>query len=370
MRVPLRPFVLLLFMLLGACGVESAPVATIAPSATPTLRPLTAVPTFTATPTQAAEPTSGSVNPSPTLTAAASEAPTPVAAATVIRPVPSQPSLPARFAYFGRLGAGPGEIVSPTGIAVTADGVFISEKLPNRLERFNLQGGLVWKVEAPGSGNGQLSSPSGVALFNNQIYVADTNNRRVSVFNASNGTFIRTIGEGGTDVNQLSAPVAVAHDAIGKLFVADSANRRVQVYERDDSPLRMVGSGGGFNDQFGVLGPGGVVVAPNDSVYATDTSNDRIMGFDFRGKFFTAFGGSGTGNGQLKTPLGIALDRNGRLVVADAGNRRVAIFTQDGKFVENRSAGDFLLEPAYVSVDANGAIYVTDTTTLRVAVLR
>lgn len=272
--------------------------------------------------------------------------------------------------FFAQLGAADGQIASPRGIALSADGVFIAERGNNRLQRFTPQGTLVWKVGSSGAGNGQFSSPGGLTIYKDQVYVADTANRRVAVFNASNGAFIKNIGEGGSDVNQLQAPVGVALDSGGKLFVADSANRRVQVYERDDSPLRMIGSGGARADLFGVLGPGGVVVDARDSVYASDTSNDRVMVFDFNGKYITAFGGTGSGSGQLKTPLGLALDKNGRIVVADSGNGRVSIFNPDGTFVENKSAGNLLIEPAFVAVDASGAIYVSDAVTLRVVMLR
>src|SRR5262245_10447373 len=120
MRVIVRPFVFVLFMLmLGACGADSSSIATIAPSSTPTFRPLTAVPTFTATPTQvtAIAETPRAIVATPAVpTVGATDTPTPTVAVT--RPVVASTS-PARFAYFGRLGSGSGELVGPTGIAVS-----------------------------------------------------------------------------------------------------------------------------------------------------------------------------------------------------------------------------------------------------------
>src|SRR5205085_8117029 len=126
---------------------------------------------------------------------------------------------------------------------------------------------------------------------------------------------------------------------------------------------------GGREDQFGALGPSGVSVDTHDTLYASDTSNDRILAFDFRGKYMFAFGGSGAEPGHLRQPTGLAVDRLGRILVADTRNKRIAIFTADGHFVENKGAGD-LAEPTAVTVDAQNALYVADTRNHRIVVLR
>ena len=131
----------------------------------------------------------------------------------------------------------------------------------------------------------------------------------------------------------------------------------------------MVGSGGGKPEEFGAFCAGGVIVDAKDSVYASDTSNDRIMMFDFAGKFVKAFGGTGNGPGKLRVPLGVTVDRNGRILVADSGNKRIAIFNPDGSFVENKTSPD-LDTPAYVAVSSEGVIYVTDTKNHRVVLVR
>jgi DNA-binding beta-propeller fold protein YncE len=269
----------------------------------------------------------------------------------------------------GRFGAGDGEFNNPTGIAVTADAIYVADRDNHRIQKFTRQGAFLWKVGAQGSGNEQLNMPHGLAVYNNNLYVADRDNQRVAVFNATNGAWVKSIGVGGTDVNQLLAPTAVAFDAIGKMFVSDRANKRVQVYERNEEPFRMVGSGGGKPEEFGAFGAGGAVVDTKDSVYASDTSNDRVMMFDFSGKFVKAFGGTGNGPGKLQVPLGVTVDRNGRILVADSGNKRIAIFNPDGSFVENKTSPN-LDTPAYVTVSPDGVIYVTDTKNHRVVVVR
>ena len=376
----------LCFVIVGllACAPEApAPVVTIVQTALPEPTATLARPTTVALqPTTAAATTVPPRTPTvaPTVAPLPSEPP-PTATATRVAPLPTAtiastatsgaatPTTLPRGFVFGKFGAGNGDLNEPTGIAVTADAIYVTERGNHRIQRFNLQGGFVWKAGVQGGGDGQLNEPGGIVVLGNNVFVADLNNQRVAVFNATNGAWVRSIGVGGDDVNQLRAPTAVAVDAIGKLFVSDRANKRVQVYERTFEPLRMVGSGGGKPEQFGALGAGGVAVDSRDSIYVSDTSNDRILMFDFRGDFIKAFGGAGNTGGKLLKPQGVALDNLGRVLVADVGNKRIALFNADGSFVENKVIQG-LEQPTSVASDSRGAVHVTDTKTHRVIVVR
>ncbi|MEP7200457.1 MAG: hypothetical protein ABI874_11615 [Chloroflexota bacterium] len=382
MRVLVRQLISVAFLLaVSACGVDNSVAPTLVPTATPTFRPVGAVATFTPTATKIPEsPSEARDTPTPTNTpvvvAPKTNTPsangTPTAGGTVAPTALSQPTAQATpsFTVFGTLGAGDGEIARPRGIAIGADGIYVVERGNSRLQKFSLQGAWQWRSGSNGAGDGQLSAPAGIALLNNRVYIADTDNRRVAVFAASNGAFVKNIGQGGKDENELQAPVGIAFDSVGKMFVADSANKRVQVYERDESPVRMIAGGGGREDSFGVLGPGGIVVAADDTVWASDPSNHRIMLFDFKGKFFAEVTSPSDVKNKMETPMGLALDAKGRIYVADAASRQIFVFNANGGVESIRNAGDLLLEPTYVAVDPNGWIYVTDATTLRVVVIR
>ena len=43
-------------------------------------------------------------------------------------------------------------------------------------------------------------------------------------------------------------------------------------------------------------------------MYVVDIDNDRIQKFDSNGNFITKWGSKGTGDGEFKTPIGIAVD--------------------------------------------------------------
>ena len=69
------------------------------------------------------------------------------------------------------------------------------------------------------------------------------------------------------------------------------------------------------------------------NIYVADGyGNARIAKFDKNGKFIKSWGSKGLAPGQFNTIMGIALDSQGNVYVADAGNRRIQVFDTDGTF--------------------------------------
>ena len=90
--------------------------------------------------------------------------------------------------------------------------------------------------------------------------------------------------------------------------------------------------------------PCSVVIAPNGNIFIAEghagqypgqgpDSVGRISKFTKDGKFVKSFGRWGSAPGEFKTPHDIALDSQGRLLVADRGNMRIQILDQEGAFI-------------------------------------
>jgi DNA-binding beta-propeller fold protein YncE len=81
--------------------------------------------------------------------------------------------------------------------------------------------------------------------------------------------------------------------------------------------------------------PTDVCVSPDGDVYVFDGYGlPYIHVFDRRRRYLMSIGGPGDGPGQLKTPHGGWIDTRKaepELYVADRGNRRIQVFTLDGK---------------------------------------
>ena len=117
-----------------------------------------------------------------------------------------------------------------------------------------------------------------------------------------------------------------------------------------------------FSQQPGSLG--GVAVAHNGCIFVSDYSHHKIHVFDAARKYVKCFGQQGAGNGQLRSPMSVAISAEGLLYVAN--NNGVDVMTTDGAFVRRIGCRAFAT-PWDVTV-YNGEVYVADTGNNRVLV--
>ncbi|MCC6705564.1 MAG: NHL repeat-containing protein [Thermomicrobiales bacterium] len=88
--------------------------------------------------------------------------------------------------------------------------------------------------------------------------------------------------------------------------------------------------------------------------------------------FKRAFGGKGSGPGQLIEPVGIAIGPDGNVYVADSGNGRISVFSPEGEplaqWTIDAWAGNAFFEP-YLAFGRDGLLYVTSSATGSVEVI-
>ena len=224
-----------------------------------------------------------------------------------------------------------------------------------------------------GSGDGQVLTPRAIATDpSDNVYVADQNDR-VQKFNSS-GVFQFKFATGGSSFGSVVAPSGVAVDrTTGEIYVCDGFSERtsgiVQKFNSSGVFQTAWGTSGSGNGQF-LNGAGGVAVDSSGNVYVTDLGNHRIEKFTSGGSFISSWGGSGTGNGQFSGPEGIAIDTSDNVYVADTGNHRVQKFNTSGTFVTKwgtNGTGDGQFDtPWGVSTDGVGDVYVADTNNNRI----
>ncbi len=101
-------------------------------------------------------------------------------------------------------------------------------------------------------------------------------------------------------------------------------NYRIQKFDGRGGYLTQWGSQGAGNGQFSA--PIGIAVDAEGGVYVSDRTNNRIQKFTSSGAYVTQWGSLGHGDGELDWPLGLAVDGSGNVYVADAGNHRIQVF--------------------------------------------
>ena len=175
---------------------------------------------------------------------------------------------------------------------------------------------------------------------------------------------------------------ALALDDDGNLIVANTgAHTILRIDPETKSVTKLAGEAGVSGDADGkdarFNGPVGVAVGEDGSIFVADTYNDRIRLISPDGQVRTIAGGSdpgfadGTGaEARFDTPCGIAVAKDGTLIVADTGNhriRRVALNGQVTTVAGNGDAGERNGLPTEAAFDEPMAIAVRDKDSFYVA---
>jgi len=121
--------------------------------------------------------------------------------------------------------------------------------------------------------------------------------------------------------------------------------------------------------------PVGIALDAQGNLYVADSGNARVQKFDAAGRFLETVGVPGTEPGQFNQPAGAAVDAQGNLYVVDTWNHRVQKFGPDLAFMATwgrptndliNPGPDQMWGPRAIAVDAQGNVWVVDTGTHRV----
>ena len=196
------------------------------------------------------------------------------------------------------------------------------------------------------------------------------------------GNVVQSFGAG-----ELIWPHGMDVDSEGNVWIADArlanageiqrnpsaANRGSAVvkFSPEGEVLMVLGTPGEIGDPpTHFTDPNDVLVAPDGSIFVAEThgaqfqdepgpnSKSRISKFAPDGTFIMSFGQWGYGDGEFRAPHSLAMDSQGRLFVADRGNRRIQIFDQEGTHLDtwyqfSRISGLF--------IDDNDVLYAIDS---------
>ena len=249
----------------------------------------------------------------------------------------------------------------PVDAMTGADGnLYITDYYHDRVRVVNTATGAIATYAGNGtggdSGNGgpaadaNLSLPTGLGVgTGGDLMVSDSSTIRtidaatgIIEQIAGNGTFSFS-GDGGPASDaQFGAPVGVAFDRSGDLFVTDAVNNVVRKIAPDGTISTVAGLGHGVG---GIYAAGG---------YSGD-------------------GGTATG-AELSMPIGVAVDATGNVYIADSHNyriRKIAVSSDtistvagNGQNVDSGFAGPAgsagLSDPTAVAVDSAGDLFIAD----------
>ena len=292
---------------------------------------------------------------------------------------------------------------TPTGVAVDSVGnLFIADNNA-RIRRVDAGTQVITTVPVPG-----LVRPHGIAIDSaGKLYVTDLAGHRV--YRVDVATQVATVVAGnGTDgfsgdggpatAAQMNAPLGMAVDSVGDLFIADNGNFRTRRVDATTQLITTVAGNGTYSFS-GDGGPAtsaqfsaaGVVVDSAGNLFVSDIDNCRIRRVDATTQVINTIAGDGqcrsggVGDGgparaaALYYPVGLALDKAGNLFIGvlDDRVRRVDAATQTITTVAGNGTKGFsgdgavatsaaLSTPTDVAVDGSANLFILDAFNWRI----
>jgi hypothetical protein len=194
------------------------------------------------------------------------------------------------------------------------------------------------------------------------LYISDFGNNAVRLVNSSG--VINTLagngisgysGDGGqATAAELKEAAGTARDAAGNIYIADWGNARIRIVSSSGVIKTFAGTGvAGYSGDAGqataaqLNDPVGVVLDANGNLYVADQSNNRIRMINTSG-IISTFAGNGTGGysgdggqataAEINEPLCITRDLSGNIYFGDFSNSRVRVINTSG--IINTVAGN------------------------------
>ncbi|CAF0934765.1 unnamed protein product [Adineta steineri] len=168
------------------------------------------------------------------------------------------------------------------------------------------------------------------------LYVSDLKKNEVRRWKMGeyNEGFVVAGGNGqGDQLNQLNVPTSIFVDEDQSVYVSDTGNDRVMRWRKDAKEGIVVAGGNGEGGNLSQLSrPQGVIVDDLGQVYVADYMNDRIVRWcegKEEGEVVVGGNGKGSGSNQLFGPIGLSFDVEENLYVVDIHNHRVQKYLFD-----------------------------------------
>ncbi len=209
---------------------------------------------------------------------------------------------------------------------------------------------------------------SGVAVDSkDRVYVLTRGDHRVIVYERD-GTFVTSWGE---DVfTPRTHGITIGPD--DAVYCTDDGDHTVRKFTTDGTLQMTLGDPGRPSDT-GYDGrtvdsvvragppfnrPTNLSVAPNGELYVSDGyGNARVHRFSADGALLQSWGEPGTGPGEFKTPHGIWVLADGRVLVADRENDRIQVFSPGGEYLTEWTD---VQRPTAIFADRDGLVYVSE----------
>ncbi len=274
----------------------------------------------------------------------------------------------------------------PFGVAADGDDIYVTDGLGGSLYRVSLKGQVELITDQLDMPSHLAVAPDGSLIVANTgahtIVKVDPESKQISVLAGTPNVSGNADGKG-SEAN-FNAPIGVAVDKQGMIYVADTYNDRIRQIERDESVKTTSATTPMFNSSppsteglqgeqleiaistqklyqqiasFRVKNVCGLVSFPNGTSLVADTGNHRIQQIDKNGLVMT-IAGNGEANekdgalleASFNEPIAIAIAGENSFYVADSAGSAIRFVNLGGKKPERPPAPDLYDAPGVYTV--------------------
>ncbi len=253
-------------------------------------------------------------------------------------------------------------LARPQALAAFQGRVFVANAMDAAISVFDLQQRRFYKIGDQQFG--ALRAPVGLSVNRNgELFVADAQAQAVLVFDAA-GHYLRRIGgpQWFARLNNVTVDPKTS-----RVYALDSsaAGAQVRVFNGVDGTHV-------FDFGYPGEGPGAVgqaldlAIGPQGQLLVLDGGHLRVQVFDAEGHYIRSFGRPGKQPGAFARPKEIATDAQGNVYVADSTLAHVQVFTSQGDYLyaigvrsQLDAPGHYLLSGG-LALDTDGRLLVAD----------
>lgn len=272
----------------------------------------------------------------------------------------------------------------PVPLAIDAQGrsLYVGEILARRVLRIDIASGAIEDMGAPPDGFG---SPDGLLWTPGGLLVADAPRGQVWRQGAG-GAWIGLLAAGSELTDNIRT---LAQDARGRLYISEYFAHRVLRWDPSTGQLeRAVGTGqsgrgadGEPASQAAIRTPDGIAIDRDGNLVVADKGNYRLSRVEAASGLLRTIAEAGKkGTAQSWTPGPIAVDSQGNLWVGDIERNRVLRIAPGATVPELVAGGGDIADdgpamaarfahPGGIATDARGNIYISDTLHHRVRMI-
>ena len=244
------------------------------------------------------------------------------------------------------------------------DGIYMADRDSFVISKYDFNDKLVYSFGSRGKGRAQFGNIAGLSTDQDrQVFVGDSEKGIADVFSVESGEpYLPMVRQPSrTSVRwEQSLPLDVdklAWDGKGAIYgiAADDKGQGNKI-------VRIVDGKVAGEIRIKDLSPSSITFDGSGFLWVLDGRKGILARLDESGKVLFSFGSTGSHKGELDDPQDFVVSDAGVIIVADSGNHRLQVFSNDGVFLREirQDESDKLDNPVSVALDSGGMIYVLD----------